>query len=106
MNDINVDKLLQQMRSMASQAGMAEPDHAAGEQAANFGNLLKQAIDKVNETQQSSQELVTAFERGDPNVNVAEVMIAMQKAKISFEAMVQVRNRLVSAYQEIMGMSI
>jgi flagellar hook-basal body complex protein FliE len=60
----------------------------------------------VNETQQASSDLKTSFEMGDPNVNLVDVMIASQKATVAFEATVQVRNKLVRAYEEVMRMSV
>ncbi|MDO8909146.1 MAG: flagellar hook-basal body complex protein FliE [Pseudohongiella sp.] len=77
-----------------------------GTDRANFGDMLKQAVNSVNDTQQKSSELQRAFEMGDPQVDITQVMIQMQKASVSFEAMNQVRNRLVSAYQDIMNMPI
>ena len=74
--------------------------------ATGFGDLLKQAVDAVNETQMKSAELQKAYELGDESVDLTEVMIQMQKATVSFEAMTQVRNRLISAYQDIMNMPI
>lgn len=71
-----------------------------------FSSLLKQAIDAVNGHQQQANDLRTRYELGDPDVDLVNVMIAAQKASVSFEAMFQVRNRLVSSYQEIMRMSI
>ena len=47
-----------------------------------------------------------AFDANDPNVNLQEVMVSLQKANLSFQTMVQVRNRLVNAYQEIMNMQV
>lgn len=75
-------------------------------QESGFGQMLKQAVDAVNETQMNSAELQTAYQMGEEGVDLTEVMIQMQKASISFEAMTQVRNRLVSAYQDIMNMPI
>ncbi|MFK7864442.1 MAG: flagellar hook-basal body complex protein FliE [Pseudohongiellaceae bacterium] len=71
-----------------------------------FGTLLKQAVDAVNDTQMKSAELQTAYEMGDPSVDLTEVMIQMQKSSVSFEAMTQVRNRMVTAYQDVMNMPI
>lgn len=71
-----------------------------------FGNLLKQAVNAVNDTQMKSAELQTAYEMGDPSVDLTEVMIQMQKSSVSFEAMTQVRNKMVTAYQDIMNMPI
>ncbi len=105
-NTINPDTLLMQMRAMASQAQgkSAETSSAAGQ--ADFSDILKQSVDKVNETQMDSKKLADAFQAGDPNVQVSEVMVALQKSNVSFQAMLQVRNKLVSAYQEIMNMQV
>ncbi len=105
-NTINPDSLLIQMRAMAAQAQgkTAESSGAVGQ--SNFSDLLKQSVDKVSETQADSKKLQDAFQAGDPNVNVSEVMVAMQKSNVSFQAMLQVRNKLVSAYQEIMNMQV
>ncbi|MCW8899761.1 MAG: flagellar hook-basal body complex protein FliE [Gammaproteobacteria bacterium] len=105
-NTINPDTLLTQMRAMAAQAQgkSAETSSAAGQ--SDFSELLKQSVDKVNETQADSKKLQEAFQAGDPNVQVSEVMVAMQKSNVSFQAMLQVRNKLVSAYQEIMNMQV
>ena len=70
-----------------------------------FGTMLKQAVDAVNDTQQKSGELQAAYEMGDQGVDLT-VMIQMQKASVSFEAMTQVRNRLITAYQDVMNMPV
>jgi len=105
-NTINPDTLLTQMRAMAAQAQgkSTETNSATGQ--SDFSELLKQSVEKVNETQADSKKLQDAFQAGDPNVQVSEVMIAMQKSNVSFQAMLQVRNKLVSAYQEIMNMQV
>lgn len=104
-NTIDVNQLLAQMRAMAEQA-KAKPqiaeNLAAGQ--SDFSSLLKNSIDAVNATQQQAGALAQAFETGDPKVNLNEVMVNLQKASISFQAMTQVRNKLVSAYQEVMSM--
>ncbi|MFT5418059.1 MAG: flagellar hook-basal body complex protein FliE, partial [Gammaproteobacteria bacterium] len=69
-------------------------------------SLMGKALDQVNETQQTAGRLAQAFERGDKEVDVAQVMVALQKADVSFQAINQVRNRLVTAYQDIMNMPI
>lgn len=70
-----------------------------------FSKVLATAMDKVDDLQQESGRLKEAYERGD-NVNLAEVMVASQKASLSFQAMVQVRNRLIEAYKDIMNMPV
>ncbi|EKE80509.1 flagellar hook-basal body complex protein FliE [Idiomarina xiamenensis] len=72
----------------------------------DFSTLLKGALDNVNALQQSSGELKNRVELGDPNVSLEQAMIASQKAGIAFEATVQVRNKLVEAYKEIMAMPV
>jgi flagellar hook-basal body complex protein FliE len=106
MNEIGMTELLTQMRALSTQAqGRVLPAEASVPQD-SFQSVLKNSIDSVNSAQQTSQGLAHAFEAGEPNVDLANVMVAMQKASISFQAMVQVRNKLVSAYQEVMNMQV
>lgn len=105
-NTINPDTLLAQMRAMAAQAQGKALEPQTDQAQVNFADLLKQSVDKVNDTQQNASALSEAFQKGDPNVQMAEVMVALQKSSLSFQAMLQVRNKLVSAYQEIMNMQI
>jgi flagellar hook-basal body complex protein FliE len=72
----------------------------------SFATLLKGAVDKVNEHQSDANRLREAYERGDPSVDLPQVMIQAQKASVSFQAMTQVRNRLVAAYEDVMKMPI
>ena len=105
MNTLGIDQLLGELRQTAARAGGQEPATAAGE-AANFADLLKSSLDQVNSAQQQANTLQQSFDANDPNVNLQDVMVQLQKANLSFQTMVQVRNRLVSAYQEIMGMQV
>ena len=104
-NTIDVNQLLAQMRSMAAQA-QQKPDLGASTPTgqADFAGLLKSSIENVNAAQQTAGGLAQAFQAGDPKANLDEVMVSLQKASISFQAMTQVRNKLVSAYQEVMSM--
>ncbi len=72
----------------------------------DFGDLVKQSIDSVNEAQSSAASLATRFEAGDQNVDLVRVMVEMQKARVGFEAVSQVRNKLVEAYREVMNMQV
>lgn len=104
------NRLLMDMRSMQADA-MArikpvQPEAPAAAGMPSFGDLLGQAINKVNQTQSTANQLATAFEMGQGGVDLTDVMIASQKASVSFQAMTQVRNKLVQAYQDIMQMSI
>lgn len=73
---------------------------------ADFAAELKKSLDQVNGMQQKAEELGRRFTLGDDSVNLSDVMIAGQKANIAFQATVQTRNRLVSAYHDIMNMQI
>lgn len=72
----------------------------------SFGDLMSQAINKVNDVQQKSSAMAEAYEKGVAGVDITDVMIASQKASVSFQAMVQVRNKLVEAYRDVMNMPI
>lgn len=74
--------------------------------AGEFHSILKTSLDQVNQTQQQATRLAERFEMGDSAVSLSDAMIALQKSSISMQATIQVRNRLVSAYQEIMNMSV
>lgn len=76
------------------------------EDGLEFSQLLAQAVEKVSDAQASAAGMAEAFELGETDATLAEVMIALQKASLSFQAMTEVRNRLVTAYQEIMNMPI
>lgn len=107
MSDIEINKVLGQMRALA--ADMRAPEVQPGRATAadgNFGKLLQQSLDSVSAQQTAAQALATRFEAGSGDVSVAEVVISMQKASLSFQAMTEVRNRLVEAYQQVMNMPI
>jgi flagellar hook-basal body complex protein FliE len=75
-------------------------------QPAGFGHTLANAIDSVNQTQATASRLQQAFELGDPRADLARVMVAMQQSQVAFRATVEVRNRLVQAYQDVMNMPV
>ena len=85
----------------AGNAVGATPNAAPG-----FQQTLSRAIDGVNQTQATASQLQTAFELGDPRADLARVMVAMQQSQVAFRATVEVRNRLVQAYQDVMNMPI
>ncbi len=107
MNDIDVNRVLSQIRQLSEQAAnRPAPASVKTSTESGFGQLVGNAVSKVNETQQNASQLQTAFEMGDPSADLARVMIAQASAQVSFKAMAEVRNRLVSAYQEVMNMPI
>ncbi len=104
MSGIQMTQALAEMRRLAASAELRPVEPAA--ESRGFGELLKASMDAVNQAQTSAQDMAAALERGDASVGLPEVMIALQKASLSFQAMTEVRNRLVTAYQEIMNMPI
>jgi len=106
MNNVSMNQLLSQLRETAVLAGGGKSTGGEAGNQINFTEVLTNAVDKVNDMQQQAGKLSDAFVSGDKSIDLAQVMVAGQKANISFQAMVQVRNKLVSAYQEIMNMQI
>lgn len=76
---------------------------AAGKPA--FTDLVRNAVSEVNQTQQHSRALQTGYERGEP-VPLHEVVLGMQKSSLAFEATLQVRNKVLKAYEDILNMPV
>ncbi len=110
MNKISPEQLLGQIRTMKNSLDMPAvkgPDQQSPSAAGvDFSNLLKTTIDSVNAAQKTSSDMKMKWQQGDPNTSIAEVMIASQKADLSFRAAAEVRNKLVTAYQDIMNMPV
>lgn len=106
MNEISPQQLLSQIRSMNAELQAPLPGPVNAPEQSGFGNLFKDAIQQVNETQMHASGMKRDFEMGASDASLAEVMIASQKADLSFRAMTEVRNKLVNAYQEIMNMPV
>lgn len=108
--NINTGSLYNELQSMAAQTKIAVPAMEQGQvgnvQPNDFGNMLKQAVDGVNAIQKQSGAAKTAVEMGDRSVTLADAMIASQKASVAFQATVEVRNKFVEAYKEIMSMPV
>jgi flagellar hook-basal body complex protein FliE len=83
--------------------GIASP---AGANKADFSAVLNQALQQVSLKQDQAGDYARRFQLGDTNVSLEQTMVALQTANISFQALVQVRNRVVSAYQDIMNMQV
>lgn len=101
-----VDNLLAQMRVAAAAAGLREPGPAAQTGKSDFSSVLKSSLDGVARAQAKSEDMQKAFVLGDDRVSLSDTMIAMQKASINFQATVQVRNKVVQAYNDIMNMQV
>ena len=108
-NAVNIQQALAQLRSMSDVAKSGAPDPAKGSDevrtSLDFQSMLKNAVDKVNDTQKSAAMKASAYEEGDPNIELSDVMVSLQKASVSFQAMTQVRNKLITAYEDIKKMS-
>jgi len=109
MSQMEIDRVLAQIRSLSAQLRPNASQPAAAGQTSGpseFATLLRQGIDQVNQSQQRATELADAFARGTPGVELPQVMVQMEKATVSFRALTEVRNRLISAYQDIMNMQM
>lgn len=108
--NIAANNLYAEMQSMSLQATKFEADptvlKAPTTTAVNFGDMLQQAINNVNGLQQNTGDLRTRFDQGDRSISLSDVMIASQKSGIAFDATVQVRNKLIESYKEIMNMPV
>lgn len=108
MDNAGIDRILEQLQTASALASgsKVQADPAAEANSVDFGEKLKAAIDQVNNAQQTAQGLSRDFVSGQSDTDLHEVMISLQKANVSFQSMVQVRNKLVTAYQEIMNMQV
>lgn len=110
MDTKGIDQMLSVLRATAAQAGgrVNETQSASAGAAGqtDFAKVLQNSIDQVNQTQQQAETLAANFAAGDGNANLHEVMISLQKANVSFQEMVQVRNKLVTAYHDVMNMQV
>ncbi len=109
MSQMEINQVLAQIRSLSAQTkvGTAQPtqtQQANGPSA--FASIMRQGLDAVNQSQAKAEQMTDAFARGTPGVELPQVMLASAKAGVSFHALNEVRNRLVSAYQDIMNMQL
>lgn len=103
-----IEAMVAQLRA-AAQATRPAAAPVAGDKSVartDFTSVLKSQLDQVNGMQQQASSLGQRFAMGDESVSLSEVMVSMQKAGIAFQQTVQVRNKLVSAYHEIMNMPV
>lgn len=111
--DIKAASLFNEMQMMAHKAGVSQPlegmqavNQVKGAEKADFSALLKEAVDNVNGLQSQASELRTRFDLGDKSVDLSDVMLAANKSSLAFDATVQVRNKVIDSYKQIMSMSI
>ena len=108
MSQMEIDRVLAQIRELSAHM---RPNPAPAKPAqtgavSEFASIMRAGVEQVNSQQQRAGQLADAFERGTPGVELPQVMLELQKASVSFRALNEVRNRLVSAYQEIMNLSL
>ncbi len=101
-----VENLLAQMRVTAAQAGLRQTEQVNQPPKADFGNVLKAQIDEVAAAQASSKAIQEAFVLGDDKVSLSDTMVEMQKSSVKFQMAVQVRNKAIQAYSDIMNMQV
>ena len=114
----NIQSMLQTLRSYQSQAagGMDDDGNKVGglnglngsqktQGLGDFGDLVRQTVEKVNSNQMAATKITAAYERGE-GVPLTDVVLAMQKSSLSFEATLQVRNKVLKAYEDILNMPV
>lgn len=110
-NAQNIEAMLSQIRNYQAEAAQgingpsAEGSVTGSIESTGFGNTIKNALQEVNAAQQTSKAMRTAYEQGE-NVPLTDVVINMQKSSLAFEATLQVRNKVLKAYEEIMNMPV
>ncbi len=113
----DISQVLAEMRNLRSQIKPAEDlkpevsptridSVSKPNEVPKFSELLSSAVNGVNEAQKASSAMKTAYEQGDPSVSITQVMIQSQKASVAFDAVTQVRNKVVKAYEDIMKMPV
>ncbi len=114
----NIQSMLQTLRSYQSQAagGMDDDGNKVGslnglsgskstEGPSGFSDLVRQTVNKVNENQMNASKMASSYERGE-GVPLTDVVLSMQKSSLSFEATLQVRNKVLKAYEDILNMPV
>jgi flagellar hook-basal body complex protein FliE len=109
MSQMEINRVLDQIRSLSAQVKPGPSPLGQSQQTggpSEFASILKKGVDAVNQTEQRATDISAAFERGTPGVELPQVMLEVSKASVSIRALSEVRNRLVSAYQDIMNMQM
>jgi flagellar hook-basal body complex protein FliE len=102
----SIEGMLQQLRGMSQVASGNPASQSAAPFGGGFAGELQRSLGRINAAQERAYGQAEAFELGKPGVALNDVMIDLQKANVSFQTGVQVRNRLVAAYQEMMNMAV
>jgi len=111
-SQVNIQSMLQTLKAYQAQAsggiedagskvgGSGQPQGVSG-----FTDLIQKSLNSVNEVQQQSKTTAEAYERGE-GVPLTDVVLSMQKSSIAFEATLQVRNKVLKAYEDILNMPV
>lgn len=106
MNTSALQAALQQLNLLASQSQGATSSVAGAGANGGFSGELQASLRRINRLQQTATQHANAFQVGSPDVALNDVMVDMQKAALGFQMGVQVRNRLVTAYKDVMAMQV
>lgn len=109
IDTVSMDALLAKMNAIRETMPSLRPAAAAGKAGApvsDFATALKASIEGVDSAQKASSEMQQRFQLGDSTVTLEDTMVAMAKANLSFQQMVQVRNKVIAAYHDIMNMPV
>jgi len=105
----NIQSMLETIRAYQAQAtggsAKAEETQAPKTQMPSFTDSVKNVLGKVNEAQVKSTDLQEAYQRGE-DIPLTDVVLGMQKSSLVFEATLQVRNKVLKAYEEILNMPV
>lgn len=106
---MQIQQVLSEMRALQARASGVSANlapAASGAQPTDFASLMKNSVDQVASMQNQATAMASAYETGDKSVDLTKVMLEVQKAGLAFHAMTEVRNKLLDAYTQVMGMSV
>ena len=108
MSGIDPNQLLGEMRAQIVQAqgNVAKPTDSVGENSQSFGKVLSEQLSYVNQLSLEKSKLQEQFVLGDPNVSLPQMMVASQKSSIATAFLIETRNKVVDAYNQVMSMSV
>ena len=92
MSEMEINRVLTQMRALSGDINKPAPTE--NPEGPGFARVLDESISNVNKVQQEARTMAADWEKGKTDVELADVMVAMQKSSLSFQAMMEVRNKL------------
>jgi len=103
---MQIQQVLSEMRALQARASGISDNAPVGAQPSDFANVMKGTVDHISTMQNQATALADSYEAGDKSVDLAKVMLEVQKAGLAFRAMTEVRNKLIDAYTQVMNMSV